>query len=396
MKDKEVKRLDIIIVCDSLRVGGIQRSLINLLNNIDYSKYNVTLFLFSSDNDYEDLDERVKLIYANKLLNLTNTLPQKVLKKSKFMWIIRKFIAFICKILGSNIVYKFMFLFEKSLDRYDTAISYTNNANTNSVYFGSNKFVLEKINAKRKISWLHVDYEKMHLHNKNNIKEYEAFDTIVHVSEAVKETFLKFNPKMASKSHIMYNFINEEVIEDLSKQYVVERAAAFEIVSIGRLEENKSPKTYIEIAIELSNKNIDFRWLIIGEGGQRDFIQKEILKHNLQEKVCLTGELKNPYPYIKAADLLVSASHSESFGLAIAEALCLNKPVIARNYPALKELIQPGVNGLIGYDDQELLNYVVNIIQNKRLYGEIVGNSGIPIASDVIKNQFKKIMSAKY
>ena len=208
---------NLLIVSDSLRVGGIQRSLENLLNVIDYEKYKVTLYLFNDDKQYRHkVNTNVKVKGSKGLLKIANTTSQEALEKGFFIFIIRKLIAALCVLFGANSIYKFLFLFEKNLENYDVAISFSNNINLKSVYFGVNKFVLEKTKAKKKLAWLHVDYNKMNMDNEINKREYEKFDKVVHVSKAVRDTFLIYHPSMAGKSNVVYNSVAEDKVLELA------------------------------------------------------------------------------------------------------------------------------------------------------------------------------------
>jgi glycosyltransferase involved in cell wall biosynthesis len=384
----------LLIVSNSFGIGGIQRSLENLLNIIDYEKYDVTLFLFNFNEKYRHkINPNVKLKESNRVLKLANTTGKEALKKGSLFLIVRKFIAVLCALFGANFMYKLMFTFEKKLGQYDVAISFSNNINNKSVYFGSNKFVLEKTKAKKKVAWLHVDYNKMNMNNDINRREYEFFDTIVHVTNAVKKTFLESYPHMAEKSVVVYNSVAESNVRELANKLEIKKTKSFTLVSVGRLDENKSPKTYVKVANELKKNDINFHWWIIGDGPEMSSVLDEIERHGLSHNISIHGELNNPYPYMKNADLFVSASKSESFGLAIAEALCLNTPVVARYYPALSELITDNMNGIISHgDDEELAKTVVNLIRNEERYKKLKKGTELKINSRIVSEQFDRLM----
>lgn len=384
----------LLIVSDSLRTGGIQKSLENFLNIIDYNCYDVTLFLFNHNESFKyKINKNVKIQGGKFLLKLANTPGVKKQFNNNFNFILRKTIALMCLILGANFVYKILFSFEKKLGDFDAAISFSNNINNKTVYFGSNKFVLEKTIAKKKIAWLHVDYDEMNMHNNINTREYEKFDSIVAVSHAVKNTFLKSHPYFENKVKVIYNSVAEEDVKKKANEYDVEKHKMFTMVSVGRLDENKSPLSYIKVAAELKRNNVKFHWWIIGDGPLKNDLIKQIHYYELSEELLILGELSNPYPYIKNADLFISASKSESFGLAIAEALCLNTPVVARNYPALKEIIDNSKNGIIfNGSDQELGKLICNLIQNGNFYLRLKEKTQLNIDSRRVIEQFTEVM----
>ena len=384
----------IIIVSDSLRIGGIQQALKNFLNIIDYDKFQVDLFLFHSDKkEMSKLKSSVNLIKSSRVLEVASSTGEEAKRKGSLYYLLRKIIAMLCHVFGSNTIFNYLFMFDINKKKYDYAISFSNNINNNSVYFGQNKFVLEKINAKKKYTWLHVDYDEMKLNNIVNKKEYDRFDKIICVSEAVKNYFTKNHPEFKDKCRVVYNSIDSDYINKFSNEYSVDFKSCFNIVSVGRLDENKSPLSYVNIAKKIRNCKIDFHWWIIGDGPQYRMIKSQLIKHKLDDYVTLLGELSNPYPYVVNADLFVSASLSESFGIAIVESLCLNTPVISRYFPAIEEYLINGHNGIIVYgDDIDLANKVIDLIQNKEMYSHIKNNTKYIINKNNIINKFESIL----
>ena len=384
----------IIIVSDSLRIGGIQQALKNFLNIIDYDKFQVDLFLFHSDKkEMSKLKSSVNLIKSSRVLEVASSTGEEAKRKGSLYYLLRKIIAMLCHVFGSNTIFNYLFMFDINKKKYDYAISFSNNINNNSVYFGQNKFVLEKINAKKKYTWLHVDYDEMKLNNIVNKKEYDRFDKIICVSEAVKNSFTKNHPEFKDKCRVVYNSIDSDYINKFSNEYSVDFKSCFNIVSVGRLDENKSPLSYVNIAKKIRNCKIDFHWWIIGDGPQYRMIKSQLIKHKLDDYVTLLGELSNPYPYVVNADLFVSASLSESFGIAIVESLCLNTPVISRYFPAIEEYLINGHNGIIVYgDDIDLANKVIDLIQNKEMYSHIKNNTKYIINKNNIINKFESIL----
>lgn len=386
----------IIIVSDSLRVGGIQRSLENLLNEIDYDKFDVTLKLFHFKKEYETrINRNVKIVHGSKILNFLNLSSREARNKGMVVFMFRKFLALLCRVFNSNLVYSLIFLFEKKLSGFDIAISYSNNINNKSVYFGVNKYVLEKINANKKITWLHVDFNEMKLNNPYNAKEYSKFDKIVHVSYAVKKSFTDIFPEMTDKSTVVYNFIPILKIRKLSQSFYVEKKIDKTIISVGRFDENKSQKSFVDVAIYLKKMNINFQWWMIGDGPEINEVKKLLKANEIDDQFIMMGEIDNPYPYIKKADLFISASKSESFGLAIAESLVLNTPVVARDYPALEEIITGGVNGIISHGDNSMLSKTVyQILKDNEALLKLKNNTKLLINKELVLEQFENAMNS--
>lgn len=349
----------IVFVCDSFRMGGIQKSLKTLLQSLDYSKYDVYLYLFN-DVYPIDLPTELHTLKSNFLLRTVSLTRKEAKDKGIILYAFRMMLAILCKIIGANAIYSLIFLFTKKIGSFDTAISYSNNGNPRSTYFGCNAFVLKKVKANKKISFLHVNYEAMHMDNKYNKKEYPQFDKIACVSYDTKWTFLKYFPDLKSKIEIVYNLlpvakIKRKIENPYSKHIVT-------IVTAGRLDSNKNPLLQLEIANKLK-ENFDFAWYILGEGPDRQLLENYIQENHLENYTFLLGNREDDYRYLKYADIYISTSKSESYGLSIAEALYLGTPVLALDYPALQEIIKN--KEMICMDKQEMISKLTSLLQDK-------------------------------
>lgn len=355
----------IIIVSDSLRVGGIQRSLRTFLDNLNYNEYDITLFLFN-DRYPEDLPTSIHLLKSNFFLRTISLTLKEAKSDNLLVYFVRIFLAFLCKVLGSEFVYSTIFLFTKNIKYYDIALSYSNNGNNRTVYYGYNKFVLNKVKADRKITYLHVDYEIMRLNNKTNRNEYSKFDKILTVSEYTKRVFIKCNKDLEKKVEVVYNFLPNNINNNLKNPY---NYNGFIIVSVGRLDDNKNPGLQVEIAKELKNRNLQFKWYLIGDGVLRKAMEVMVKRESLNDCVFFLGSKEDAYSYIKYANAYVSTSKSESYGLSIAEALLLNTVVVAKEYPALHEIINTD-NGFICEDKEKMIYILTELITIPNLYND--------------------------
>lgn len=357
-------KIKILIVIDSLRIGGIQSSLKNLLEELNSDKIEVFLFSFSEEN-LENLPKHIKILKSNKLLSIINTRSNEYKTNKIINTVIRKFMALLAFIFGSRLLYTAVFKTIRIKDKFDVAISYTNNVNTRSLYFGANKFVLKRVEAIKKITFLHVDYQKMKLNNKINNHEYSSFDQIVCVSHAVRNTFLKFNPDLRKKTKVIYNIVDSDKIFILSKADDEENKIVFDsnklnLITVARMDSNKNPLESIIIANELIKRNVNFKWYFLGDGRLKERFIFEINKHHLEKHIILLGEKLNPYTYLSQSDCYISLSKSESYGISIIEALILNKVVIAMEYPAIHEIINNNENGFIVTSTTQIIDILTN------------------------------------
>lgn len=363
----------ILIAMDSLRIGGVQTALINLLQAIDSKKYSVDLVLFHYQDSYRaSIPENINVIRMPFLLDTMNYSGVEIKNATCIKWFVKKSMALLCRIFGAELMYSIVFLGVNKLNsRYDIAISYSNNINNRSTYFGVNKFVLEKVNATKKVTWLHVDYDAMNMFNSVNNREYMQFDEIVHVSEAVRDVFLNHFPDLKQKSKVIYNLVNISKIQDKANQEKFKRFQEFSIITVARLDQNKNVIEGLRVAKRLKEDGCSFKWLIIGDGPMKPELERYTIENELTTSILFLGYKDNPFPYVKHSDLYVSTSISESFGLAIIEANSLGIPALVKNYPAAKEIIDVGVNGYIVDSEEEMYEILKSLITQSEKYNQL-------------------------
>ena len=102
----------------------------------------------------------------------------------------------------------------------------------------------------------------------------------------------------------------------------------FEIISVGRLSEQKDYRTLLK-SLSLVKKKHNFNLKILGIGKELTNLKKLAQDLEIADNVEFLGFKENPYPYIKSSDLFVLSSKWEGFGLVLVEALALGTPVIA-------------------------------------------------------------------
>lgn len=362
--------MKIIFVIDSLRKGGIRTSLITLLENLDKNKYDIYLFSFHkiSNEDKLELSRGIKYIESNSLFDIASSTSHELKETSKIKYFYRKLLAILCKIINSNIVYKGIFYTEKRLFECDIAVSYTNNVNDHSLYFGANKFVIEKVIASKKITWLHADYDMMKLNTSINNNEYIYFDSIVCVSKATAKSFIKHNKELEHKVLVIYNLLNTKMLNEQSKQDIYEEfnPNILNCITVMRFDQNKDPLFLIEVAKKMAEINPAFYWRVLGDGPLFEVANKRAKELKLDKNLKLYGYMKNPYPYLKYSDLYISTSTCESYGLSIVEALFFKLDILCGYYEAIEEVLSPNNGAIINKNVDEYANWIDKYIKNKK------------------------------
>jgi len=328
----------LLIVNNNMHLGGVQKALVNLLACI-HDRYEITLALFSPVGALlEQIPSDVEILpvrSAYRYLGMTGAdTAGKPLQKLG-----RSFYAAITRLLGRDAAIGLMALGQKPLAGYDVAISFLHDAGDRVFYGGCNDFVLRHVQARRKLTFLHCDFSLVGGSTPANLQRYRAFDGIAACSEGCRERFVACAPQLDHKVTTVYNCHNFESIRQQAEQAAVSLPAGrVNILTVARLGKEKGVPRAIEALGQLQERN--FHYYIVGDGVQRPQVTEAIARLGLQEQVTLVGELKNPYGYVKAADLLLIPSVSEAAPMVIGEAACLGTPVLTTETSSAKEMVE--------------------------------------------------------
>lgn len=361
MERINIKKL--LVIAKSLGGGGSEVALVEFLNHLDESKYDVTLLLLDKDTEYKyRLKKKLKIKYIefdNKIyhsLASMYALPGKILKKIGF----NKYFP----------IYDFLAKHSKmpSLPHYDIAIDFYGYGAFTTAFLALN------VKADKKAFWLHDEQMPWIV---NVEKYFNAYDKIFGVSKAIKSTFADMYPHYKRKVDVFYNVINIENIRKKAVEfYPTEfKENTFNIVTIGRLTEQKGYDISIKAAKKLKAKGIQFKWFAIGDGRDRQKLEKLIKQSDLSNSFILLGRRDNPYPYIKNCDLYIQFSRHEGYGLSVLEARVLDKPIIVSDLPVFKEQIKNKQNGIVAhFNEDDLFNSIEELYENNKLRNKIETN----------------------
>lgn len=345
----------LLFIMPSLSAGGGEKSLVNLLSQLDYSKFSVDLFLFNHDGIFmEFVPEEVNIVplpseYINFTLPLTKSI-KRFLLQGKFMLAYNRILFAICNRGSHNSSireqssWKYLSKFFNNLDKkYDTAIGFLEKSAT--------YFCVDKVKADNKIGWVHIDYDQLGMDPKFDLNYFERLDKLVTVSEECSKVLKKRFPSQSNKVEVLYNIVSPTIIKNMAEHGQLnsfyEMGDEISLISIGRLHYQKAFDLAIESCKILVDKGYKINWNVIGEGPERVHLEHLIKTHKLEKNFKLLGLKSNPYPFIKQADIYVQTSKFEGKSIAIDEAKILNKPIVVTNYSTAKDQIHDGVNGLI-------------------------------------------------
>ena len=370
----------ILFVIDSLHCAGAEKSLTTLLSLLDYSKYDVDLQLFGYGGALEELvPKEVNILKPMEYIKFSSLSTKNAVIKSlknmnfKMLSSRLRFSLAIRKNNYSNAqkarVYwqKVSNVIEKNNKEYDIAISYAQGVPT--------FYVAEKVCAKKKLAWVNVSYKLEDEDRAFQEQFYDKYNKIVAVSDSAKNVFLETFNKYNDKLEIIYDINDADFIKKMSVQgqSYNDNYTGLRILTIGRLDNQKGYDMALEACKILKEKGIEFKWYSLGIGPLKDEIEKYIKDNNLENHFKLLGVKANPYPFIKDCDIYVQTSRFEGFGIAIAEARMLNKPVVTTRFDAVYNQMKDRKNGLVvDMNSQGIVNGILELINNKKLTNEIM------------------------
>lgn len=372
----------IIIVNNNMKIGGVQKSLCNLLWAI-HNEYEVTLCVFNKCGLYlNDIPSDVKIIEINgpfRYLGLSQNECKSILDKVK-----RGILALICKIFGRTRTLKLMLKFEREYQSdFDCAIAFLHNGREKSFYGGVQEYVLKRVNAKRKIAFLHCDYKMCGANNEYNDHTIEQFDMIAACSDGCRNSFTSALPHLAEKCITVKNCHRYDELrmqaEDEAFKYD-NNSINFLIVS--RLSHEKGIDRAIEACAKAYKKGYNINLHIVGDGAMRDDLQAFAERCCISERVIFHGENCNPYRYMKNADLLLMTSYHEAAPMVIDEAISLGLPVLTTKTISSLEMVENTKGGWVCENNNESFEIALeDLLKNPQK---------LKMTSDKLKNRMSE------
>ena len=346
----------VLIASFDMEVGGVERSLISMLNNFDYKNNEVDLMLYSHTGDFMNL-------LPNKH-NLLDEIPQYATYRKSIKEVIdeKRYILALTRILANlnskifakvkrfdepgyyqmQLMWKYALPFLPKMDKeYDVAIS----------YLWPHYFVAEKVKAKKKIAWIHTDYSTIETDIIMDLKMWDKFDYIIAVSEECKNAFLNKYPSLQDKVKVIENITSPEFIRKMASENIEENIKndnSFKLVSVARLSYAKGIDNAVRALRLLHNRGLtNIKWYVVGYGGEEEMYRKLIKENGLENSFILLGKRTNPYPYMKKCDLYAQPSRYEGKAVTVGEAQILGKAVMITNYKTAKSQLNDSIDGYI-------------------------------------------------
>ena len=222
-----------------------------------------------------------------------------------------------------------------------------------------------------KIAWIHSDYGNYLklAATKPEITTYEHFHRIVCVSDFTATVFKQIVPSLSHRVSAIPNVMNQVDIRHQSVEEPLHpnfNPAGATLLCVGRIDPVKRFTAISSIAAHLKQRNILFRWYLIGDGAsdEKDAIKTAIQQYKVDDCVLMLGEIENPYPYIVRSDVLISLSLSEACPLGVQEAKLLHVPVVATDFGSAREFVLEGEGGMV-VPFEEMANTLAELLLNQ-------------------------------
>lgn len=359
---KKSEKIKVLFRHRSMEMGGVEKVLLSMLNNMDKNKFDIRLALN---------------LFQGELRNeIPKNIPFKTLAKGKEDFPKNPFLNKIAlNLRGIKLLVYRMFpsIPDKFILKNDADVEIA----TGYTMFSD---VLNSSNKKsKKIGWFHSDitFPKLQPAVPLILKQIPQFDYFIFGSQQTKDILVETYPNIQLPENKV--ILNAIPIEEL-KQKAAEFKPNFEtqhpvFVTVGRLHSRKGHHKLMDAHAQLLKDGFPHKIFVIGDGEEKDNLENQAKKLEVEDTFKLLGSLLNPYPYVKNADFFIMPSESEGWPLIIADTLILQKPIISTNVGGIPEMIEHHKNGyLIKYSTEEIYEAMKKFLTDKNLVSEIQEN----------------------
>lgn len=349
----------------TLQSGGVSKSIVNLLNVMDRTTYDVHLLLLDRSGDIlspylpSDITVHVNreienlhrglsgvraLLFTGHLLLALGSLIRMLLSKFSRAW------------AGRWLAY----LMPRFTDlSFDLIVDY---GGQQQLYY-----MVDKLDGKKKITFFHNDYSKWPYYYAADKLYYPKVDQILSISQTCVDVLKAYFPECKDKISVMQNISSPVLITKQANETVDLPIAPLLLVSLGHIMRRKGTDFSIDAVKILQKKGVEFKWMLVGKVVEKDLIRR-IEQEGLADRFVVLGIRSNPYPYIKAADIYVHPARFEGKSIALDEAKILCKPIVVTNFSTVNDQFEDRVNASIcEMNGDALADAIIELAANKEL-----------------------------
>lgn len=339
--------IKILFLINSLGGGGAEKVLVNLVNNMDREKFDITVETMFGGG------VNLKLLLPN-IRYIENHFPCP------------PGIAYIMRLISPRWLYRY-FIGDR---KYDILVAYMHGAPVKVISGCQDKNV-------KKIAWLHNgkpktgSFFRFWFTEKKAFEVYEKCNAIVGVAQSVADAFQSYT-HTSKKIDVVYNTNDVEMIRKLSQRDVEKTFSdhdSLKICSVGRLGHEKGFDRLISVVNKLNREGYRCELLIVGAGSKEQELKKQVSDLRAESWINLVGFQNNPYPYVINADLFVCSSREEGLSTAVTEAIILGIPALSTDVSGAKEILgENNEYGLVVENNEEsIYTCIKSLILNREL-----------------------------
>ena len=385
----------ILFVINTFSRAGAEIALLELLRRLNPDKYDISLFVLTGQGEMiEELPDYVHLLN----LQYDNSSVLDGRGKRRLLW--RTFGCLVKHGTGlklSGYLFKnLMYMLKNKRIAPDKLVwrVWSDAAPVSKIQFdvavaflegGATYYVADHVKAKKKAAFVHIDYRMANYSRQLDLDCYEAYQQIFTVSDEVMDCFTAVYPEMAAKTFVFHNMIDQDAIRTkaLAGTGFTDDYEGFRILTVGRLTKQKALEISVKAMKLLKESGKKARWYVLGEGDQREKLQKYIKSLGLVEDFILLGAVDNPYPYFAQTDLYVHATRYEGKSIAVQEAQTLGCAILVSDCSGNREQLTDGVEGRIcPFHPEDICAHIIWMMEHQEECGSYAREASKKVFSD--------------
>ena len=342
----------LLFVIPTMRMGGAEKALVSLLKSLDPGQVEIDLFLFEQGGILQEQIPSWVRILPEDLVTRAMTLEFRLYWKdllrqwklgaaSARLWMkmqpsIRKRLHLKAK-ANWCIAKRYIRHLEPE---YDVAIGFLEGT--------ADFYVIEKVTAKKKIGWIHSDFTGRRLLESERFL-YKKYDYLATISEICRQAFISVLPEVGARISVIQNITcaNDVRAASAAPMDEVWDRSIPHLLTVGRLEHQKGIDIAAKVSLILNARGLRHKWHVFGAGSMESQIETFIHENHLENTFSLDGQKKNPYPFMRRADIIVQPSRLEGKSMVLDEAKILGKAIVTTNYPSVADQIIDGETGVV-------------------------------------------------
>ena len=371
-----MKRKKILFVCYGLGIGGIETCLVNLLNALPESRFQIDVLLMNPEYESKErIRTSVRYLDAFRyVMNTTDTMKQ-IKEHGGILKCPGKFLSYCCFRMAVKLQLNAWKTFKKLPDHYDIAVAYSQN--DYSPYY-----VIDKVEADRKVMWYHNGaYEKTGKKYERDKQYYEKFDFIVAVSSDCKRVLQTKFEFPEGKLVVLRNICDVSAVKEKADMFIPESFDNnnLHLVTVGRMTKEKGPDIAVEVCKKLCDRGMPVKWHWVGDGNQREAIEQKVQEYGLQKRFIFEGNQVNPYPYIKSADVYVQPSYYEAYSTTVTEAKVLRKLIVVTDVGGMRDqLIDGKIAKIVPVSGEQIENAILFLLKEAKMHNGLQNEPYMP------------------